>query len=600
MGNYLRATASYQDPDQDPESTVNNKTASDISTATVTVQAAVIPDKPVGLTATAADSQVTLEWDDPDNDSVTGYEYQQKDGSADFGEWTTITDSAPGGAHATSYAVTGLTNGTQYRFNIRAVTAAGPGDATDAVAASPRVAGVGEVYIESAPVCCPRDTYGPNEWISVTVDFNGDVTIIGIPQVTLKIGDVDRKASYDADRTVVHTFGNQAYIFTEFLYEIQTGDQDTDGVSVLADALQLNGGTINSAAGNAVNLTIPTGQVITNNGYDKVDVSVSKFTRPYFIEPESRALRTVDENTASDQSIGAAVSAKDLQGDTLTYSISGDDARPFNVDTAAGQIKTKDPQDHEAKSSYVFTMSVHDAKDSYGGASTAIDETITVIIEVADVDEVPVAMDDVVAIQMGAAIDIRALGNDADPEGSDLKIISVAQPKIGLVVAHVDRVTYSAPADSTGTGTGTGTFAYTVTDGLLEATPTVTVYVYQRVVTSNTEAHAVEIVGPGLISKVQASRGDVSLTLEPTAPVQVLLDRNLGGCGTGPSGRTLTECVRVEFFDLRGGTLDTARRVRDPHSRRPNCSSLSPTPMALEFTGVKMRVSPGSRSRRVQ
>ncbi len=147
---------------------------------------------------------------------------------------------------------------------------------------------------------------------------------------------MDRKASYDTDRTVVHTFGNQAYTFTEFLYEIQTGDQDTDGVSVLADALQLNGGTINSAAENAVNLTIPTGQVITNNGHHKVDVSVSKFTRPYFIEPVSNVLRTVDENTASDQSIGAAVSAKDLQGDTLTYSISGDDARPFNLDANTG------------------------------------------------------------------------------------------------------------------------------------------------------------------------------------------------------------------------------------------------------------------------
>ncbi len=241
-------------------------------------------------------------------------------------------------------------------------------------------------------------------------------------------------------------------------------------------------------------------------------------------------------------------------------------------------------------------MSVHEAKDSYGGASTAIEDTITVIIEVADVDEVPVAMDDVVAIQMGAAIDIRVLDNDADPEGSHLKIKSVVQPKIGSVVAHDDRVTYSAPAGST----GTGTFAYTVTDGSLEATSTVTVHVYLRVGTSNTEAQAVEVVGPGLISKVQALGGDVSLTLEPTAPVQVLLDRNLGGCGTGPSGRTLTEGVRVSSSTCAAELWTAARRVRDPHSRRPNCSSLSPTPMALEFTGVKMRVSPGPRSRRVQ
>ena len=35
--------------------------------------AAPVPDKPTGLEATATHDSVTLTWDDPDDDSITGY-----------------------------------------------------------------------------------------------------------------------------------------------------------------------------------------------------------------------------------------------------------------------------------------------------------------------------------------------------------------------------------------------------------------------------------------------------------------------------------------------------------------------------------------------
>ena len=49
----------------------------DILDATLTVQPQVVPAKPTGLTATGGDASITLGWDDPDDNSITGYEYFQ-------------------------------------------------------------------------------------------------------------------------------------------------------------------------------------------------------------------------------------------------------------------------------------------------------------------------------------------------------------------------------------------------------------------------------------------------------------------------------------------------------------------------------------------
>ena len=86
--------------------------------------AATKPAKPTGLTATAGDKQVALSWTDPSDSGITGYQVQRKAGSAAWGSWTDIPSSS---ATTTSYTVTGLTNGTAYRFRIRAVNAGGEG-----------------------------------------------------------------------------------------------------------------------------------------------------------------------------------------------------------------------------------------------------------------------------------------------------------------------------------------------------------------------------------------------------------------------------------------------------------------------------------------
>ena len=85
------------------------------------------PDAPINLAATPGDSRVSLSWNAPDSDGgspILNYEVQTDDGAY------VTADSH------TAHTVTGLINGTQYIFRVRAVNAAGKG-AYDAVKAIP-------------------------------------------------------------------------------------------------------------------------------------------------------------------------------------------------------------------------------------------------------------------------------------------------------------------------------------------------------------------------------------------------------------------------------------------------------------------------------
>ena len=90
--------------------------------------------------------------------------------------------------------------------------------------------------------------------------------------------------------------------------------------------------------------------------------------------------RSIAENTAAAQNIGAAVAAMD-EDTVLTYALGGPDAASFDIARASGQLQTKAALDKEAKDTYTVTVT---ATDSLGRSST-----ITVTINVTDVDEMP-------------------------------------------------------------------------------------------------------------------------------------------------------------------------------------------------------------------
>ena len=95
---------------------------------------------------------------------------------------------------------------------------------------------------------------------------------------------------------------------------------------------------------------------------------------PEFTEGTSTT-RSVAENTASGQNIGAPVTATDADtSDTLTYTLGGTDAAAFGIVSASGQLQTSAPLDYETKASYAVTVSVSDGN----GGADSIDVTINV------------------------------------------------------------------------------------------------------------------------------------------------------------------------------------------------------------------------------
>ena len=83
------------------------------------------PSAPANLAAEAGDTEVVLIWDDPNDPSITKYQYQQKTGGSWGGTWSDMTGS---GATTFSHTVTGLTNNTAYTFRVRAVNSGTAGE----------------------------------------------------------------------------------------------------------------------------------------------------------------------------------------------------------------------------------------------------------------------------------------------------------------------------------------------------------------------------------------------------------------------------------------------------------------------------------------
>ncbi len=129
------------------------------------------------------------------------------------------------------------------------------------------------------------DTYFYNQEIRVQVVFNRRVVVDtagGTPQLELTIGTTRRRADIDASRTRARTG-------LEFTYTVQPADLDSDGTSIAANALTLNGGAIKASidTATAAELThAPVGAATTQkvDGRPRI-VRMEFFASPLYSAP---------------------------------------------------------------------------------------------------------------------------------------------------------------------------------------------------------------------------------------------------------------------------------------------------------------------------
>ena len=107
------------------------------------------------------------------------------------------------------------------------------------------------------------DTYELGETIAVIVEFDRVVTATGRAQVALTIGEETRHAT---------SFGWGSHPSLYFSYTVQEADRDEDGISIPANALALNGGTIKGPDGTTD--AALTHAAVASEGGSKVDGSL--------------------------------------------------------------------------------------------------------------------------------------------------------------------------------------------------------------------------------------------------------------------------------------------------------------------------------------
>ena len=192
---------------------------------------------------------------------------------------------------------------------------------------------------------------------------------------------------------------------------------------------------------------------------------------------QATTTRSVAENTAAGQPVGAPVAASDDDNDSLTYSLGGTDAASFDIDTSTGQIKVKDALDYEgSRNSYSVTVSVHDGKDDAGNTenSPTEDASIGVTINVEDLNEKP-AFDAFASATLSvgentaADTNIGAPFTATDPDPSDTLTYSLGGTDAASFAIDTGTGQVKTKADLDHEGKGTYGVTVQVSDGRNDA-----------------------------------------------------------------------------------------------------------------------------------
>ncbi|MCY4174075.1 MAG: fibronectin type III domain-containing protein, partial [Cyanobacteria bacterium MAG CAR3_bin_5] len=250
---------------------------------------------PTGLTATPGPSsgQVTLSWTNPNNSNITEYQYRQ--GSGDPLVWDSWTEIASSDKDTVSHTVSGLTNGTQYSFQVRAVAGTVNGASSDEVSATP------VITLSLAPGG------------AVTVRENTDSEVV----FTLRL---DGTRSTDTSFRLLTVSGgtaseNSDFIPGPFPLTIPAGETEiTQSITILDDNYQESDETFNVF----LYLANPPGDLVLDTSSATVTILDDDAPRVSFAAASS----TVAESGGT-QNVAVAISPAPTAEITVSYTVGG-------------------------------------------------------------------------------------------------------------------------------------------------------------------------------------------------------------------------------------------------------------------------------------
>ncbi|MCE2679882.1 MAG: hypothetical protein LW629_05410, partial [Burkholderiales bacterium] len=156
-----------------------------------------------------------------------------------------------------------------------------------------------------------------------------------------------------------------------FVYTIQAGQTDADGINVTANAITLNGGSINDRAGNATSLGSTIGSANASYMVDTTVPAHSGLTTASTTENVS-TLTTVYTAQASDAA------------SSVTYSLSGADAAKFSINTTSGAVNFISSPNFEAPTdtgaNNIYDINVVATDLAGNAAARAVAITVTDIL----------------------------------------------------------------------------------------------------------------------------------------------------------------------------------------------------------------------------
>lgn len=369
------------------------------------------PDAP-GITSSATGANaVTVAWTAPDDiggSAITRYDARSiRSDAADKSDanWIVLTGIWHSGD--LQGRIDGLDDGVTYDIQVRAVNDAGPGRWSETAQGSTAVA----PGAPSMRTVAPRPGELNLTWTAPST--NGGVTIESYDvRIILSSASTEEKA--DDSNWTTHT-----------------------GVWTSSPGGALNGNVAGLDNGEEYDVQVRAVNAVDPGPWSGIRTGTPALNQdPAFPGSETGA-RSVDENTPAGQNVGAPITATDVNGDALTYAVSGTEAALFEVVAASGQLRTKAPLDHESDESYSFTMSVTDGKDTNGDADARVDDTIRVTVTVNDVDEAPVVIE-VTAVVMPPVFSegsqtSRSLPENAQPGNDVGDPVSARDPQGGTV-----------------------------------------------------------------------------------------------------------------------------------------------------------------------